>query len=208
MNKKYFVIGFNKTATTTFHNLFLQNNLKSQHMKSIYWDTSTYDCFSDITSGDNIWKNLDKIYTDAVFILNIRNLDKWLISRFKHGLRGMLKPNWAYPYTYDKCKSWIYQRECVHHEILYHFLNKPNKLIIVNIDKQNWIDYICSELGFKNNNIISHNVHKTDETNNSHKEIVTLVNSTLDELGYDRNISLISDKELLNKYIGVYNTYI
>ena len=92
MNKKYFVIGFNKTATTTFHNLFLQNNLKSQHMKSRYWDTSTYDCFSDITSGDNIWKNLDKIYTDAVFILNIRNLDKWLISRFKHGLRGMLKP--------------------------------------------------------------------------------------------------------------------
>lgn len=88
------------------------------------------------------------------------------------------------------------------------FFYKPNKLI-VNIDKPNWIDYICSELGFKNNNnIVSHNVHKTDETNNSHKEIVTLVNSTLDELEYDRNISLISDKELLNKYIGVYNTYI
>ena len=85
MNKKYFVIGFNKTATTTFHNLFLQNNLKSQHMKSIYWDTSTYDCFSDITSGDNIWKNLDKIYTDAVFILNIRNLEYLIRSQKQIG---------------------------------------------------------------------------------------------------------------------------
>ena len=45
MNKsyeKYFVIGFNKTATTTLHNLFLKNNLKSQHKKSQFWDTSKY----------------------------------------------------------------------------------------------------------------------------------------------------------------------
>ena len=45
MNKsydKYFVIGFNKTATSTFHNLFLKNNLKSQHITK--WEIEKYKC--------------------------------------------------------------------------------------------------------------------------------------------------------------------
>ena len=41
--KKYFVIGFNKTATCTFHNLFIKNNLTSQHTSD--WNTDQYTCF-------------------------------------------------------------------------------------------------------------------------------------------------------------------
>ena len=76
--KKYFVIGFNKTATTTFHNLFLKNNLTSQH--STRWNTDKYACFSDNGPVNN-YKELDLKYENSIFILNVRELDKWLISR-------------------------------------------------------------------------------------------------------------------------------
>ena len=88
MNKsydKYFVIGFNKTATTSFHHLFLKNNLTSQHAGGI-WDTDKFKCFSDNGNLNN-YKELDLKYENSIFILNVRHLDKWLISRFKHGLR-------------------------------------------------------------------------------------------------------------------------
>ena len=209
MNKsyeKYFVIGFNKTATCTLHNLFLKNNLKSQHQKSQFWDTSKYDCFSDIASGHHIWKELDKKYENSIFILNVRELDKWLISRFKHGLRRK-KPNWAHPCTHEGCREWIHMREKTHLEILNFFSEKPNKLIIINIDREGWINYLCSQLHFKNDNINSRNIHETKE-NKEHTNIVKVVNETLKELNYDKKTILISNKELLDKYITIYNNYI
>lgn len=202
---KYFVIGFNKTATSTLHNLFLKNNLKSQHGKSKTWDTSKYDCFSDITSGHKIWKELDKKYKNAIFILNVRELDEWLISRFKHGERANKKPNWAYPCTPELCEKWIYLREKTHLEILDFFSKKTNKLIIININKKNWITYLCSQLHFKNNNIDSKNKHKT---NKEHTNIIKVVNNTLEKLNYDKKTTLISDKKILNKYTTIYNNYI
>lgn len=208
MNKsheKYFVIGFNKTATSTLHNLFLKNNLKSQHKKSEFWNTSKYDCFSDITSGHQIWKELDKKYENAIFILNVREMDKWLISRFKHGLRNKVKPNWAYPCTPQRCIEWIHSREKIHLEILNFFSEKPHKLIIINIDRKGWIKYLCSQLHFKNTNIDSTNIHKT---NKQHTNIVKVVNKTLEYLNYDKKTILISNKELLDKYITIYNNYI
>ena len=120
--KKYFVIGFNKTATSTFHNLFLKNNLTSQHTTK--WNTDKYACFSDNGNLNN-YKELDLKYENSIFILNIRELDKWLISRFKHGLRN--KQNWAYPYTREKCIRWIKDREKYHMEILDYFTERPEK---------------------------------------------------------------------------------
>ena len=81
---KYFIIGFNKTGTNTLHQLFLKNNLKSQH--SGKWRLEQYQCFSD---SEDIYRfeDLDKQYENSIFILNTRSLQKWIISRFKHGLR-------------------------------------------------------------------------------------------------------------------------
>ena len=203
--KKYFVIGFNKTATTTFHNLFLKNNLTSQH--TTRWDTDKYECFSD--NGDlNNYKELDLKYENSIFILNVRELDKWLISRFKHGLRVKHKPNWAYPNTREKCIDWINYREKYHMEILDYFTERPEKIIIVNIERKGWIKYLCSQLHFKNNNIKSKNVNKTDKNNKEHQNISKLVNKTLEELNYDKKTILFSNKVLLDKYITIYNNYI
>ena len=217
MNKhydKYFVIGFNKTATTTFHELFLKNNLTSQHTS--IWDTDKYTCFSDNGNVNN-YKELDLKYENSVFILNVREIDKWLISRFKHGLRqynGMFFPyeknkqNWAYPYTRKLCVSWINNREKYHMEILDYFSKSPNKLIIVNIEREGWINYVCSQLNFKNNNIESKMINKTSYNNEDHKKICELVNKTLEEVNYNKKTILFPNKELLDKYIKIYNNYI
>lgn len=207
-NKKYFVIGFNKTATSTFHNLFLENNLTSQH--SIRWNTDNYECFSD-NNPDQLpqdYKKLDLKYENSVFILNVRELDKWLISRFKHGLRKHRRSNWAYPYTREKCIEWINTREKYHMEILDYFNERPEKIIIVNIERKGWINYLCSQLHFKNDNIKPQNITKTLYNNKNHKKISKLVNKTLEKLNYDKKTILFSNKELLDKYITIYNNYI
>jgi len=203
--KKYFVIGFNKTATSTFHSLFLKNNLTSQHITK--WDTDKYTCFSDNGNLNN-YRELDLKYKNSIFILNVRELDKWLISRFKHGLRTPNKPNWAYPYTREKCIEWVNHREKYHMEILDYFTERPEKIIIVNIEREGWIKYLCSQLHFKNNNIKSKNIHKTKYNNKDHKKICELVNKTLEELNYDKKTILFSNKELLDEYITIYNNYI
>ena len=201
--KKYFVIGFNKTATVTFHDLFLKNKLTSQH--TCRWNTDKYKCFSD--NGDlNNYKKLDLKYEDSIFILNVRELDKWLISRFKHGLK--CKANWAYPYTRKKCIDWIKRREKYHMEILDYFTERPEKIIIVNIERKGWIEYLCSQLHFKNNNIKSKNVNKMNKNNKDYQNISELVNKTLEELNYDKKTILFSNKKLLDKYITIYNNYI
>ena len=251
---KYFCIGFNKTATTTLHNLFIKNKLKSIHGKSEVWDTSKYDCFSDITSGDTSWKKYDKEFKNAIFILNVRELDKWLISRFKHGIRRLhkfqeLKKNneilikkvsnlygngmdnlleaknllekshneidkiifkhWAYPCTHELCRDWINLREKVHKEILDYFSEQPNKIIIVNIDREGWINYLCRQLNFKKNPSHARNAtegKRVRETDDEHNNIIKIVNETLEQLNYDKKTILfpIESADLLKKYKRIY----
>ena len=208
MNKsyeKYFVIGFNKTATTTIHQLFLKNNLNSRHTPK-KWETDKYTCFTDNGHQYN-YRELDLKYEDSIFILNVRELDRWLISRFKHGIRKWRKPNWAYPCTIEKCIEWIEHREKYHQEILEYFADRPNKIIIINTDKREWMNYLCSQLQFKNNKIKSRNIHVTTDSD-EHKKIIEVVNKTLEELNYDKQTILFQNKELLNKYKTIYNNYI
>jgi hypothetical protein len=208
MNKsynKYFVIGFNKTATSTFHNIFMKNQLESQHATE--WDTDKYTCFSD--NGDlNNFKQLDSKYDNSIFILNVREIDKWLISRFKHGLRIDDKPNWGYPCTYEKCKDWIKYRQKYHRDVLKYFSKSPSKLIIVNIDRPGWENFVCSQLNFKENNFESKNIHETKTYNIEHQNIINKVNYTLNKDKYNKSTVLFPKNKLLKKYLKIYNNYI
>ena len=73
--EKIFVIGFNKCATTTIHDLFQQNNLSSYHQSIKYkkqnWTDviDKYKCFSDILFTIDIIKNLHTNYPNSLFIL-------------------------------------------------------------------------------------------------------------------------------------------
>ena len=146
MKNKIFVIGFNKTATSTFHQLFLANKKKSQH--GGIWKTQNYDCFSDNPElPENNYKNLYKKYPDAKFILNTRSLNSWLLSRAVHC--EALKQSWGYPLTDKLLTEWIDRRNEKHLEIINFFKDKPNKLIIVNIENDGWINFIKKEFNFK-----------------------------------------------------------
>jgi hypothetical protein len=101
-----FIIGFNKTATTSLHTFFASNGFPSVH-----WDRGKlarrmvenclddrpildgYDqefrVFSDMQAqssririeANQYFRVLDRDYPGAYFILNTRDLDKWISSR-------------------------------------------------------------------------------------------------------------------------------
>jgi hypothetical protein len=104
-----FVIGFNKTGTTSIHKLFENNGIPS-----IHWDQgklakmslinilngdlvfSGYDdkfnVFSDmffrtekfIFEGNSLFRQMDNDYPGSFFIYNKRNINDWINSRIKH----------------------------------------------------------------------------------------------------------------------------
>jgi hypothetical protein len=180
-SKKYFVIGFNKTATSTIHNLFLNNGLRSQH--DSLWDLLNYDCFSDGKfSQIGEFSELYKQFYNSIFILNTRNLRNWIISRFNHGYRGYINGNSdrnMYPYTEDKIIRWVEYYNNHYLSVLNFFKDDPDKLIIVSIDDPNWISYLSDQLHFKINNIYSTNIHPPCEKQD---EIISLVDTTFERI--------------------------
>lgn len=185
---KIFVIGFNKTATTTFHHIFLKNNLKSQHSNK--WNLEKFDCFSDNIEMNDNFKILYNKYPNAHFILNTRSLKKWIISRFKHGYlistkNEKLKKNWAWPPTEKLVKEWIIERETYYSDVLNFFKNKPNKLLIINIDQPNWDEFLYSHFHFKIKNINPQNViDKSAQIN----YIISIISKVFIELKYTENM--------------------
>lgn len=110
---KVFLIGFNKTATTTFHKFFLRNGKKSVHwkvdgrlvavdvaknmasFKDPFSGYDEYEVFTDLECVNDkrfplleVYKWFSSFYAwhpKAKFILNTRNVDDWISSRLKHG---------------------------------------------------------------------------------------------------------------------------
>lgn len=205
--EKIFVIGFNKCATTTIHHLFKQNNLSSYHQGVKYkirkWTDvfDKYKCFSDIGFTIDIIKNLNKTNPNSLFILNTRKLNKWIISRFEHGVRGYLKngKHCYYPFSEDQMIHWIKLRENYYKEVLEYFKNTPDKLLIINIEKHNWENYVKEKLNFKIKIKNSKNIKKKSK---EYSSICNSVNKTFDKLGYsiDKQNQLLVDGEYLNIY--------
>lgn len=98
---KVFFIGLNKTGTYSIYKYLTDNNFKALHhrkdgMQKGYWYQKDVDYFKshDIFITDFEHYDKEEIYLDldflninfpnSIFILNTRNLDKWLLSRFTH----------------------------------------------------------------------------------------------------------------------------
>jgi len=105
-----FVIGFNKSGTTSIHRLFLDNGFPAVH-----WDQGRLACkallntlqnrrifegydqqyrvFSDLTfrnseiliEGNKLFRQMDRNYPGAYFLYNKREMNAWLNSRLSHG---------------------------------------------------------------------------------------------------------------------------
>jgi len=108
---KVFFIGFNKTATTAFHKLFLDSGYKSYHHKKnkkkylakiihenylnndpILKTIDDADCYSDLVysthdeyiEANSFYKEIFREYPNSYYVLQTRNIDNWICSRLKH----------------------------------------------------------------------------------------------------------------------------
>lgn len=139
--QKVFVVGFNKTGTSSIHALFEQLGLRSLHHPSWSRDPrapelDTFDCFSDGTPADV--RPFDTRFPGARFILQVRELDRWVYSRLAHIQRerdqGTL-PAERSPYWADDprgVRAWLRRRGRHHLNVLHYFARRPGDLLVVN----------------------------------------------------------------------------
>jgi hypothetical protein len=198
VKEKVFLVGLNKTATTSFHQLFLANGLKSYHNPNWVWkikdprdEIRKFQCFSDGYARN--FPEVAKSFPDAIFVLTTRSLRAWIVSRFKHGYatlnssfrtpkeRG--RHNWAYPPSKEKVISWIISRNNHHRKVLEYFKNQPSRLYLVNIENPGWQDFMGRELGLEVTNIEPANVIRKENVGII-AAVEDLVDKTFLELGY------------------------
>jgi hypothetical protein len=166
MTYKIFVIGFNKTGTRTLCNYFKHNNIPSIHWdkgrlarrmkknyergKPLMHGYDKYRVFTDMEDYPRqnyahitFFKEMEQQYPDARFILNIRDVKKWITSRNNHD-----------HYTRDICKilkvtkeelneKWRKEYRDHKDNVISYFSDKPNKLVVFDIEKDS-IDKINS----------------------------------------------------------------
>lgn len=163
-NRKVFVIGFNKCGTSSLNYFFNKNGLKSLHydggnlavniernvrqFKNPIEGYEKYRCFLDMECVNSrefplveAYKFYREIYRwnpGSKFILNTRDVDKWVRSRASHSNGRYL--DW-YKYHYginnsERIKEiWKIDFYQHHANVLRFFQDKPNELLVYNIEK-------------------------------------------------------------------------
>ena len=194
---KIFVIGLNKTGTCSLHSLFIELNINSTHSVTPVMDIiDKFDAFTDGDHTDTFTKYYKK-FPDSLFILNTRPIANWLISRYKHAeVVHACEDCWCWPVSKERTNGWITNRETLYTRVFNFFLDKPNQLLIVNIEKPGWetavSTFIQKPYTFKP--IHENAIKKIDEDNKC--LILENVLMCLAQRGYNGN-------ELLSKSINI-----
>ena len=140
--RKTFAIGFNKMGTSSLHDLFNWLGYRSEH--SVEWHDLSRDdifagadCFSDGFPED--WKELDRRWPDARFVLQVRKCEEWIVSRLKHVARVKAAGTWRggeswgiWDETEEAVAAWIALFHTHHVDVLQHFRDRPGKLLVLN----------------------------------------------------------------------------
>ncbi len=134
---KVFAIGFNKTGTTSLHDIFTQLGYLSYHgtawrktsRPAIYY---VYDSFCDGIPDDV--RRLDRMFPNSKFILQVRDLDGWLDSRLEHIKRlpkGKVRDaDWTAQSS--SVIEWVKKRNSYHLDVLTYFKDRPDDLLLIN----------------------------------------------------------------------------
>ena len=78
-------------------------------------------------------------------ILKTRPINKWLISRYKHASFTKFQKSWCWLVD-EKTNVWIKLRETHFENVLTFFKDKPNQLLIINIEKDGWENVVSTFL--------------------------------------------------------------
>lgn len=197
--KKVFAIGFNKTGTTSLHQTFLEMGLTSYHGPN--WHACdderllrSWHCFSDAAPRN--FARLDVLFPQAKFILNVRDLESWLISRIRHirkyEAEGRHRPSAGWDVTADAIRSWVISRNLHHTMVQYYFSHRPDDLLIINYIRDPMAsEKVSNFLGF--DGIFPKAKANASETTNAFKQgDRDLVDAVISELRLSKN-DLTSD---------------
>ncbi len=140
MSSKVFCIGFNKTGTSSMHQLFLELGLRSFHGYYSHIPVTdplyaAFQCFSDGNEHD--FALLDRSFPGSRFILTTRRLDDWLASRIRHvehrrsiGATGPMREEYeAGPR--QALRRWIACRQDYHQRVRRHFAGRDTDLLVI-----------------------------------------------------------------------------
>lgn len=156
---KAFAVGFNKSGTSSMHRLFEEFGFRSFHGPD--WRNSEnvnflrkYDCFGDGIPTDI--SKLDSNFPNSLFILQVRDLHSWLLSRLAHiereKSRGTYKLDKHWNTTVESIREWILLRNRHHFFVLSYFCRRPQDLLVVNFIRDNEAhSKIADFLGIKSN---------------------------------------------------------
>ena len=173
-----------ETGTTSFDDLFKNLGINSIHDTIPVMEIiDKYDAFTD-GEHPNFSEYFEK-YPDSLFILNTRPMKNWLISRYKHAEHHEFNDCWCWPVSEEKTNGWITTRETHHKNILNFFKNKPNKLLLINIEQNGWENAVIKYLQKFNNinkniNISNIKIHKNKRNDSTiDKDKIILINDNV-----------------------------
>jgi hypothetical protein len=139
---KVFCIGFNKTGTSSIHQLFVNLGLTSWHGYYSHVPVTDpvfqlHQCFSD---GDlHNFPLLDQTFPGSRFIVTTRPFDDWLVSRIRYieyrrsiGATGPMRQEYeANPV--QAVQMWIARRLQYHQHVQRYFRERGGDLLVVDI---------------------------------------------------------------------------
>jgi hypothetical protein len=154
---KVFVIGFNKCGTRSLHRYFSECGLDSCHGGAQSIDLSVrvlrnivlgvpalqgldhFDAYADIAAVQSQFRQFDCDYPGSRFIFNVRDIDRWILSRLNHlNGRNCEFLNLLYGLNLD-WQEWVtrWRTEFAAHELAVaeHFKHRPADLLRYDIEK-------------------------------------------------------------------------
>jgi hypothetical protein len=174
MKNKIFIIGSNKTGTTSLTealkilkfnvcpeycyspNSQILKNFQLGNYEKLFYLVNNYDVFEDRPwNHTDFYKLLDSKYPNSKFILTIRDTDKWVNSVKRWGNRvGLVNPDF-YTIISQTCygvddylsdeQIFKTKYEERNSEIINYFKGKDN-LLIIDVEKDNGWELLCNFL--------------------------------------------------------------
>jgi hypothetical protein len=173
--KKIWIIGFNKTATTSIHHLIQASGYRSWHQSITHWgsiakiiernalaglpilgEADTGDAYSDLcflrdgkfVEANKWFKEIYEEYPDAYYVLNTRPMGNWIKSRVNHGDFLQRYIAWTDCSTREEAlEQWRANYRSHHAEVESFFKGKKNflKFDIEEDDIKTLIDFLAPE---------------------------------------------------------------
>lgn len=157
---KIFNVDFNKSGTTSLSKAMeilgfkalhytyngkkiadiIQNN--KENNKKLLDGLDDYEFFSDF-GGTKFYKELDKQYPCSKFILTIRELNSWLISKERHAKKN---PNYKSGLLKIDKNKWKMDREQKISELKEYFKDRPEDFLIIDIHGGDKWEKLCDFL--------------------------------------------------------------